>query len=283
MGEKNRRKIYPSGTVVRRTSGINPESKRRKNFVSDANTIKPITFNGDKRFLVMARVGDTSLHKEWLEPKEYKNFDLYLEYFGDGSNDYKNDCDFYAEAKDTKWPRFYKVIEEFGEQVFKYDAIWMPDDDISTDCSTINEIFEIFMMYNLSLAQPALTSDSYFSHNITLERSENILRFTKFVEVMVPIFSREALQLCWSTFIKSKSGWGLDSTWPKLLGYPNDKMAIIDKLPVKHTRPMGTGTLYKDAYINNAAIERNRVCKKYGVIQQFDYNTYGCVQKEDAE
>lgn len=245
--------------------------------------IKPFFNKGDKRFLVMARVGDSSLHKEWLEPSQYKNFDLFLEYYGNGSNDYKNDCEFYSEGKESKWPRLFKIIEAYGEHIFKYDAIWIPDDDISTNCSTINEMFDFFTKNNLSLAQPALTRDSYYSHEITRECSGSILRYTNFVEVMAPIFSREALQICWRPFIKSKSGWGLDSLWPKLLGYPTDKIAIIDQIPVKHTRPVGKGTLYTDIQYSfqTATEELKRICMEYGVTE-FDFKTYGQIRNEDS-
>lgn len=240
--------------------------------------IKPIHFTGNKRFLVMARVGDHSLHKEWLIPNEYKNFDLYLEYYGDGSHHYVNDCDFYAEAKKTKWPRFYKLIEEYGDQIFQYDAIWMPDDDISTNCATINKMFNIFMDYHLSLAQPALAEDSYYSHEITIRNNVYFLRYTKFVEVMVPIFSKEALQSCWQSFKLSKTGWGLDSVWPKLLGYPNNQIAIIDEVSVKHTRSLGSGSLYKDSQFSQHQ-ELNDICNMYGVTEPFDFNLYGGIRK----
>ncbi|MGJ7923224.1 DUF707 domain-containing protein [Neobacillus sp. LXY-4] len=247
-----------------------------------ANVIKPIKYTGKKRFLVMARVGDSSLHKEWLKPKEHKNFDLYLEYFGDGSNDYKSNCQFYAEAKETKWPRFYRVMKEYGDEIFKYDAVWMPDDDIYTNCSDINKMFKIFKRYKLALAQPALTNDSYYSHPITLRKSKYFLRYTKFVEVMVPIFSRDALKLCWRSFKKSKSGWGLDSIWPKLLGYPDNKIAIIDEIGVKHTRAVGGGTLYQDIQ-GSAYQELDRICKEYGVTEQFDFNVYGKIRKGEEK
>ncbi|OLO26871.1 hypothetical protein BTR23_21880 [Alkalihalophilus pseudofirmus] len=241
---------------------------------SEVRILKPFNYSGKNRFLVMARVGDTSLHKEWLHPK--RNFDLFLEYFGDGRNNYKDDCDFYTEAKNSKWPRFHNIIEDFGDHIFKYDAVWMPDDDISTDCSTIHHIFDLFTRYNLSLAQPALSEESYYSHKITKQLPGNILRYTNFVEVMVPLFSREALQLCWHSFKKSKSGWGLDSIWPKILGNPINKIAIIDEITVKHTRPLRKGTLYQD--INYSASERKeeleRICKEYGVKSPFNFKTY---------
>ncbi|WP_078428360.1 DUF707 domain-containing protein [Alkalihalobacterium alkalinitrilicum] len=238
---------------------------------NEGRIIKPFNYSGKKRFLVMARVGDTSLHKEWLHPD--RKFDLFLEYFGDGSNNYKEDCDFYSEAKNSKWPRFHKIIEDFGDHIFKYDAVWMPDDDISTDCSTIHQLFDLFTKYKLSLAQPSLSKDSYYSHDITRQVPRSILRYTNFVEVMVPLFSREALQLCWDTFKKSKSGWGLDSVWPKLLGNPRNKIAIIDEVSVKHTRPLRKGTLYDDIHytLSDSKIELHCICKEYGVKEPFNF------------
>ncbi|WP_053433332.1 DUF707 domain-containing protein [Sporosarcina globispora] len=249
------------------------------NDVKKENMIKPFHNTGNKRFLVMARVGDTSLHKEWLQPNGCKNFDLFLEYYGNGSNDFRNDCDFYSEGKDTKWPRLYRIIEEYGEHIFNYDAVWIPDDDISTDYSTINQMLEIFMHYDLLLAQPALTKDSFYSHKITKRKRGCLLRYTQFAEVMAPIFSREALQLCWKSFVKSRSGWGLDSVWPKILGYPQNKIAIIDKTPVQHTRPIRGGTLYKDIEKGSEWKEIKRICKEYGVTKRFDYKIYGQIPK----
>lgn len=234
---------------------------------------------GSKRFLVMARVGDSSLHKAWIKCSEERNFDLFLEYYGDGSNDYRNDCDFYSEGNETKWPRLYKLIETWNENIFTYDAVWFPDDDIYMDCLTVNEMFNLFTEYNLLLAQPGLTSDSYWSHFITLGNKKFILRYTNFVEVMAPIFSNEALKLCWETFRKCKSGWGLDSVWPKILGYPDDKIAILDKILMKHTRPIGDGELYKDIDCNPKK-ERSNIEAEYGVTNAYDFIVYNKVVKK---
>ncbi|OIJ10774.1 hypothetical protein BKP35_13170 [Anaerobacillus arseniciselenatis] len=231
------------------------------------------------RFLVIARVGDSSLHKEWLIPSKHKNFDLYLEYYGNGNNNFRSDCDYYGEAKDVKWPRMYQLMEDWKDRIFEYDAVWFPDDDISTDCFKINEMFHLFVDNNLSLAQPALTHDSHWSHYVTLLNDKAVLRYTNFVEVMAPIFSKEALQLLWTTFKKCRSGWGLDSVWPKILGYPHNKVAIIDKTPVKHTRPIGGGSLYKEINCSPEE-ERSKIEAEYGVTNAYDFKTYGVVWRK---
>jgi hypothetical protein len=64
----------------------------------------------------------------------------------------------------------------------------------------------------------------------------SLVRRCNVVEVMMPIFSREALRLCWDSFPKCYSAWGLDSVWPLLLrGRPR---AIVDAVVAKHLRPV---------------------------------------------
>ncbi|MBD0381587.1 DUF707 domain-containing protein [Paenibacillus sedimenti] len=201
---------------------------------------------GDKRFLVIGRVGDTSLHQEWLQPAKYKNFDLCLSYFGSTPGRYAKECDFYHEIPGLKWPTVKDTIAAFGDGIYHYDAIWMPDDDISANAYDINRMFKIFMEQGLELAQPALTPDSYFGHGITVQNPNYFLRYSHFIEPMVPLYSRETFQKLLPTFEKSESGWGLDFVWPKLLGFPYKKLAVIDDVTVKHTRRVGGGELYKN-------------------------------------
>jgi len=115
------------------------------------------------------------------------------------------------------------------------------------------------------LAQPALTLDSYLSHGITLFNSSFIVRFTNFVEIMAPVFSRDFLVKCAGTFGDNLSGYGLDSLWPTWITEPR-AIGIIDSCLIKHTRPVGgpnykalqaAGTSTHEEYLN--------VQKKYGL------------------
>lgn len=210
------------------------------------------------RYLIIARVGDSSLHHEWLKPIEYKNFDLCLSYYGNSPSRFKNDCDIYFESKGPKWPKIKEIIQALGDKISQYEAIWFPDDDILTDASVIHHMFEIFNEQKFELAQPSLTKESYHSHYVTLEYRDYKWRYTQFVEAMVPIFSKNALGKCWHTFDITQSGWGLDLLWPKILGNPHKKIAVIDETQVYHTRPVGTGTLYNglSPYSELCAVER---------------------------
>lgn len=200
--------------------------------------------NLQNRYLVVARVGDHSLHQEWIHPAEFRNFDLCLSYYGNTPGRYAGDCEIYTEAKGAKWPKLYDLVHSMGDRIFQYDAVWFPDDDIRTHPGNISRMFELFMENKLQLAQPALTANSYFQ--VTVQHIDYKLRYTNFVEIMAPILSRDALRVCYPTFHKSVTGWGMEYVWAKLLGYPDKGMAILDETPVKHTRPPGQGELYEN-------------------------------------
>lgn len=197
-----------------------------------------------KKYLVIARVGDNSLHSHWLK-NATANFDLFLSYFGDKPKHFQEEANYYEQVKGGKWPVVHKLIEANWDVISQYDAVWIPDDDILADAKTINNMFSLFEGFNLALAQPALTMNSYFSHSSLLRQPNSILRYSNFVEVMVPIFSSDALTHLKHSLGQSPSGWGLDALWPHLIENPErNKIAVIDAAAVVHTRPVG-GELYK--------------------------------------
>ncbi len=196
-----------------------------------------------RKNLVILRAGDGSLHKGWISHPR-RDFDLFISYYGATENMHRDDGDYYEMRPGPKWPCIGEILESHPELLEQYDAFWFPDDDISAAGDVLNQMFALFHAFRLSLAQPALTSDSYYSWPSVLQRREYVLRFSNFVEVMVPIFDRETLRACLPTFHESRSGWGLDWVWPTLCPRP-DTIAILDATPVRHTRPVG-GNLYSN-------------------------------------
>jgi hypothetical protein len=199
-----------------------------------------------RRFLVMARAGNSSLHRKWLQGGE-RNFDLYLSCYGDRPQEYAPDAEYLREKKSTKWPAWHGHLLVDRELVANYDAVWFPDDDLLIDAAGISKMFDLFVSFDLAMAQPAMGLDSYFSHPILLRDTGYVLRFTNFVEVMAPVFSREALAMLHPTFLESRTGWGLDYLWPCLLsqGGLGAKIAVIDAVSMTHTRPVGGGDIYQ--------------------------------------
>jgi hypothetical protein len=196
-----------------------------------------------RRVLVILRAGDDSLHPSWLQgaPQESRTWDLHLSYFGDRTSPFADRPDDVTLSfeKGTKAVGTAACLDALSERVVQYDWVWLPDDDLSASLPTLNRFFEIVQEHGLELAQPALGSGSYVTHDITLQRPHLRLRFTTFVEIMAACFSRRALSLCRPYLAATVSSWGPNHLFPRLLGYPERGIGIVDEAPVVHTRPFG--------------------------------------------
>jgi hypothetical protein len=195
------------------------------------------------RNLIISPIGDRSVHQTWIAGPEKSNFDLFLLYYGNGEDVAANDAKFYVRRKGFKWEHLHYVAEEHAEVIEQYDRIWCPDDDIACDTAGVNQLFELFEQYQLQLAQPAIAKGDFSFRGLTQQRG-NILRYSPYVEVMCPIFTREAFLKVKPTFLENRSGWGLDWIWPKQ--FARHEMAIIDKVGIHHTGPLGKGEHYKN-------------------------------------
>lgn len=224
--------------------------------------------------LVICCVGDGSLHPQWLEGP--KDFDLFLIYFGNEPGQYQEQCQYYAQAKGSKWQLLSSQIAEHWHWIKNYDAIWLPDDDIKTDAANINLMFDYFHRYRLPLAQPALTPDSYISLKITRQRDWAALRYTNFVEVMVPIMTSDVLEMLLPTFTLNKTGWGVDYYWNKLIrDSGRGPLGIIDAAAVTHTRPVNTNGGFYQAMGINPGEEKREVLRRFKLSKKKRH--YGAV------
>ena len=190
------------------------------------------------RSLVLARVGAASLHSSWLCKELPRDWDLHLVPFQPVPFASSPGVVVSHVIPGPKWAglrEYLRVWEGWRD----YDYVWMPDDDIFTTQQTISAMFDVARTVGLDLFAPALHDASYFAHFSTMRNASFFGRWTGFVEIMVPAFSRQALDQLVHTLDLSETGWGwgLDSVWPKLLEYRN--VGVIDALPVLHTRPVG--------------------------------------------
>jgi hypothetical protein len=216
------------------------------------------------RNLVILRAGDGSLHRDWIAGAP-RDFDLFISYYGEVPGRHRADADHYEHRRGAKWPCIAQLLRQNAELVAEYDAVWLPDDDLSADTDTLNRMFAFFHAHRLALAQPALTRDSYFTWSTLLQQPDCHLRYTRFVEVMAPLFSRAALAACEHSFIESRSGWGLDWVWPLLCERAGlDRIAVIDATPVCHTRPVG-GELYRNHSDLDPRADAALVIRRYGL------------------
>lgn len=229
-----------------------------------------------RRSLVVLRAGDTSLHTEWLrgDSPQSRNWDLHLSYFGDRSDpfsDRPSDVTISFE-KGTKATGTVACLDKLGERVTAYDWVWLPDDDLKADLPTLNRFFAIVAEHDLDLAQPALGAGSYIAYDITVQRPHMKLRYTTYVEIMAACFSRRALELCRPYLDATVTSWGPNHLFPRLLGYPERAIAIVDETPVVHTRPPACGpniALARTLGIDLAA-EQSEFMRKHQLTKRFE-------------
>ena len=211
-----------------------------------------------------------------------RDFDLFVSYFGDRPGRYAQGCDFHEHRRGPKWPCIGALLREHSALLDAYDCVWFPDDDLAADTATLDRMFAFFHAYGVSVAQPALSRDSYCTWRTLRQEDGCVLRYTRFVEIMAPMFSREALRVCAPTFTESDSGWGLDWLWPQLCEHAGlGRMAVIDATPVRHTRPCG-GELYRRNPQLAPRADAERLLQHYGVQEQRIDSTYGftgCVRE----
>lgn len=186
---------------------------------------------------VISAVGRDSLHRQWTKGEPH--FDLHLIVYDDSLELFRGDTEYLCHLKGYKLKIIYQYLELHPELMERYEYFFLPDDDIQMDASNINALFEAMRHYRLKIAQPALCH-SYYSWPHTLKNRYCRLRYTNFVEMMLPCFSREALKKVLFTFNKNGTGWGTEAHWHRLIGNGEKDMAIIDEITAVHTRPIQT-------------------------------------------
>ena len=192
--------------------------------------------------LVVTRAGPQSLHAEWLMPPDKRNFDLLVSSYSNELPAINNDnvkCVFVPGKKVEGW---HNTLRACWQDFLKYERVAFIDDDIICNAADISRCFSLGKEYNLSIWQPSLSWDSYFTYGGTLHNPHLKLRYVNYVEMMCPFFTIDSLNNVKKTFSLGYES-GIDLIWGSLIP-PNERcLGIIDAIQVKHTRPVG---LYKE-------------------------------------
>ena len=136
-----------------------------------------------------------------------------------------------------KWSGIFAFFAAHPELLRRYDYFWFPDDDVETTAASACRFLDIVATEGFDLAQPALTLDSDHAHRIVLVAPCFVFRRTNFVELMLPLMSRQLLQRALPLFAGLHFGLALDSIWHLLSDDPRQRVAIVDAAPVAHRRP----------------------------------------------
>jgi hypothetical protein len=216
-----------------------------------------------RRFLLIVRAGDTSLHRRWLATGAPRNFDLLVSYYGTTAGRFLKDGEIYHALPGPRWPGHHAIFSQNREFLSRYSRIALACDDLDATTETWTHLFLTCEHYELDLAQPAVLG--HVSYEITRPQPRCLLRYTNYVESMCPTFSQRALAAVQHTFEESISGWGLGGLWAKLLPWPDYKVAVIDSVCVTHTLPVRQGSLRPtlDALGIDPALEMQEIARRH--------------------
>ena len=184
-----------------------------------------------------------------------RTYDIALNDYS-GSTAWCTGAEHLSNVKSHKWPAIVSMQELF----MGYKAVCFLDDDVEINTEQMNRLFYYGRIFGWNLWQAALTLDSIGTHRHLFKQVRSWYRPAKWVEIMAPIFSREALETCASSFSLSESGYGLDLLWPKLLN--NRGLIVVDTITMKHRHPI-TSTNWKLSNGKSPAQELSEIVDKY--------------------
>ena len=229
---ENNAKFYDDTSM--RIAPVLPDD--RKNYLFHPVKEEKVRLDGSyKKNAVFVPVGKDSLHRQLL--KGDADFDLHLLIYDDSYNKFCNDSDFVACDAGYKMDMIYRYLHRHPELFEKYEYFFLLDDDIVISTEDVNRLFSMMREYQLKIAQPSLVM-SYYTYKHTAFHPFYILRYTNFVEMMMPCFSRDALKAVLPTFEQKIRWCGIEMHWPVLVGSNHKDMAIVDAVSAKHTRPV---------------------------------------------
>ena len=183
--------------------------------------------------------------------------DLFVNFFGDDQellDKIYQYSKFVSTIKTTKFPSLKKIYDLCD--INQYDYVFVYDDDCIVESGDILSIPLIMKKYNLDIGSPCHSNNGIVSHNVMRFNDGNhIFRYTNFIEMNFPVFSKDALQKYMLAYDGQLCGWGNDWWYLNVLESNIKKNSgIIDSVCVKN--PLYHEKNYKS--INNFMPRENR-------------------------
>lgn len=185
-------------------------------------------------YLVFVRAGARSLHPRLLAEDPERNWDCAVSWYADrppgdwpraeyesggGFNKFDGFLEFWRATPAAHGYRYYLVL----------------DDDVYFHPGDVSRFLALCERHRTALAQPALEWRTHFNLNVTLANPVCAVRRVNFVEVMAPCFAAATLVRVLDTFTLTRSTWGLDVAWSRLLAHEGG-MCVVDAIRVQHTK-----------------------------------------------
>jgi hypothetical protein len=245
------------------------------------------------RNLVFTSAGDnTNFHNLWLNGLTI--FDLYVIYYGESDSNYelyKSKVKFIERRKGSKFQNFLYFFNKYPEIINNYDRFFIIDDDIIMNGTDITKLFVISEKFELKICQPSFTKQSKISHAVTVNIKDAYLHYTNFIEVNVPLFSKEAL-LTFMKYMDNKLiGWGIDFLYIFVNGCELNQplkecdkyYAVIDNItcinPFEKSKNQDKRELYNIENVHSRKQTWEQYAKSINIPISFTIKTYEIIKR----
>ncbi|KQW51790.1 MULTISPECIES: DUF707 domain-containing protein [unclassified Roseateles] len=200
---------------------------------------RPTTASAARNYLVFVRAGRSSLHPRLLAEDPHRNWDCCVNTWGDVRAEE-------APGAEAEWHlpgglnkfEAYQGLHHVLMARRPYRYVLMLDDDLIFEPGAVSRFFQYCEEEELALAQPAIALGSHSNHLVNVRNAACRVRRVNFVEVMAPCFSHALLERLLPTFTLTRCTWGIDYAWSSMLADTDEKLAIVDAVPMQHTKPM---------------------------------------------
>ncbi|GFY91451.1 lysine ketoglutarate reductase trans-splicing protein [Actinidia rufa] len=133
--------------------------------------------------------------------------------------------------KQTKW--WYAKRFLHPDIVASYDYIFIWDEDLGVEHFNGEEYIKLVRKHGLEISQPGLEPNRGLTWQMTKRRGDREVH--KFVEIMAPVFSRDAWRCVWHLIQNDLiHGWGLDFALRKCVEPAHEKIGVVDAQWIVH-------------------------------------------------
>lgn len=121
------------------------------------------------------------------------------------------------------------------------------DDDVLLPKRFLDVFIYFCYSEKLKIAQPAHRWFSFASYAITLRHWASNVRLSNFVEIgPITLFHSDTFSAL-LPFPQLRFGWGLDILWSVIAKKNSWRIGIVDVVPIRHMRPIGSSYNVQDA------------------------------------
>ncbi|KAG5566708.1 hypothetical protein RHGRI_002305 [Rhododendron griersonianum] len=205
---------------------------------------------------VIVSESDYYLRRLWGVPNEFsEDFQIMLFHY-DGRTtewdqfDWSKRVVHVSVRKQTKWWYAKRFLHPDIVAAYEYIFIW--DEDLGVEHFNGDKYIELVKKHGLEISQPGLEPNKGLTWQMTKRRGDkevhknteekpgwcsdpNLPPCAAFVEIMAPVFSREAWRCVWHMIQNDLvHGWGLDFALRRCVEPAHEKIGVVDSQWVVH-------------------------------------------------